>query len=113
AREERKGVTFITHAEQDQIEARKRPCLYYKVSAKSLLIFQRRLFRVRILALDARNARGLHQGLGKEGFVGHAEVAIRVIRRDVALIAEKEVHLFPGKPRAQAGIVRQKRIKAL
>src|SRR5208337_165058 len=37
AREERKGVAFITHAEQDQIEARKRACSYYKVSAKRLL----------------------------------------------------------------------------
>src|SRR5205807_10418049 len=34
---------------------------------------------------------------GKQRFLCHAVVALRIIRRDMAFIAEKDKDLFPGK----------------
>src|SRR6267142_340593 len=49
---------------------------------------------------------------GNESLGGHAKVAVGMIRRNVALVAEENLHFVPGELRAK-GIAHEERVQSL
>ena len=64
---------------------------------ENLLVIERSFFRVCKFAFDAEDLVGLDRRFRDEGFVDHAVVAIGVVRRNVAFVAEEDLHFVKRK----------------
>src|SRR5262245_46450584 len=96
-------MALVAHAEKDEIEAGTLARREAKLSAQFLLVLQRGLLCVLTLSADSVDLRGAERHLREHRFGSHAEVAVLVIGRNVALVTEKEADLVPGELRAQGG----------
>src|SRR5258706_5141549 len=104
-------VAVGAETEQDQIETRQRIVLELEELAQGLLVGLRGSIGIRNLRWDAEDIFLGNWSPGKQRLAGHAEIALRAIRRDVALVAEEEANLVPRHIRlcGQQGIETSRR----
>src|SRR5689334_20940859 len=95
SREERECVPLIAHSHKQQVESRKLASPQAEMRGDGLLIFAGGLPGVRIFTLDALDLVRFQRNFRKHRFGGHAKIAVRVARADVALIAEKHLYFIP------------------
>src|SRR5256885_4713585 len=98
---ERKRVAFVAHAEHHEVEAGKFAGLEGELSFEDVLVVERGFFGVCKFGLDAENLFRLDGRFGNEGFVDHAVVAVGMVGRNVAFIAEEELHFVEREPGAE------------
>ena len=100
-----------THAQQDQIKARKLLWFESKNLSHCLFIGFRGGRGIRHFRRHPKDVAGRHRNFCKHGLVRHAVVAIRIHRRDMPLIAPEKERAVPRQGRARIG--RQQRIQTL
>src|SRR5262249_47841989 len=93
--EKRKHVALIAHADESDVEAWKLTGRKFEKRSEELLVLLRGFFGIGIFGSDAMHLLGLERKLREHRLVGHAKVAIFVVRRDMTLVAEEDESLVP------------------
>src|SRR4029078_8134752 len=97
-RKQRSSVAVRTDAQQDEIESREFARRGTEEFAQVVLIEVRRLFGVGQLTVHAGEVFRRTWKLGQQRLFRHPKVALRKIRRDVALVSPEEENLVPWQP---------------
>src|SRR5580704_635623 len=113
AGKKRKRVSLAAHPEEDQVKARKLSLCQFVMRSKVLVVLLGGIFCHRVLAFDASDLLGFQRRLGNHRLGGHAEIAIRVVRLYVALVAEEHMHLVPKDEGAQSWIIDEQAVEEL
>src|SRR6266849_4814696 len=104
-------MALIAHPGQQEIKARILAVLQLEIRPQSLLVFLRRLLRVRIFPFDSRDLLRFQRGFRKHRFGRHAKITVRMSGADMALVAEKQMYFIPRNLRAQRRIVGKEAIE--
>src|SRR5438132_8810187 len=105
SREEGEGVALVAHACQNEIKARILAGLQLEIFAQSLLVFECSLVCIGILAFDPRDLLRLQRRFRNHRLQSHSKIAVWVVRRDMALVAEEQMHFIPRNLRTQRWII--------
>src|SRR5260370_13520983 len=111
SRKERKRVPLVSHPSQDEIKAPILPSLQLEILAQSLLVFERALFRIGIFAFDPRDLLGLQWRFRNHRLRSHSIVAVRMVGRDMAFVAEEQMYFIPSHLRTQRRIIYNKAVE--
>src|ERR1039458_1105562 len=102
-------MSVRSHAQQDQIKARKFSGRQSEKLLQSLLVGVRCGGGILVLSGDGKDVGWRNGNLRQKGFFRHAVVAVRIVRGNMAFIAPEKEHLSPRQTRA--GVGRNQRVK--
>src|SRR5260370_14822842 len=89
-------MAVFTESQQDQVKARPGATLCSKELATAAMMVVRGWCRGQLRA-HTKNVAFRNRDARQQRFTGHAVVAVRMIGRDVALVAKEDEDLVPGK----------------
>ena len=107
-------MTIVAHAEQNEIVAVNHFTALRRENVQSVLIFLRRNLRID-LASHARDRFLRHSAHNEKRLTRHPEIALRIVRRDAAFVAECKKDAVPWQvPRdpGELGVNRAGRVSA-
>src|SRR5271156_6148974 len=113
SRKERGCMSIWPHAEHDQIKSRKLSGRKMEEIAQHLVVFGGSLIRLLVFTLHAEYSVWANGHLRKHAIIGGPIVAVRMVGRNAAFVAEKEIDFLPGNSRIQIAVGRKQGVERL